>query len=142
MNRCHNTHADQSAASAKRWSLNASRSVTGAPAGRVEFVRGLLEEAHAQLGPRELAEVLLAARGVLEPLRLGRALARPPEALPRVSDLSPGARVYVRPIHVHLARWSRGADQHTRRALFADLDLLVHDLAALPRGACVTSEIS
>jgi hypothetical protein len=102
----------------------------------------LLTEAHRELGARELAEVLLGVRRAVLPLLAG---GQPPAPRPWLSaggGLSPAARVYVRPIRVAVAIAAARlgpARSDEIRSLGADLERLVEDLAACPRGSAMPS---
>jgi hypothetical protein len=107
--------------------------VEGDPA---ELIEHLLDEAHAALDPASLAELLVAVRKAIAPLRLGTA----PAAAPWFPDTATAPiRRYLVPVRVVAALgaigWASG--EGDLPAIHARIDAYIDEVAARPRGAAV-----
>jgi hypothetical protein len=103
------------------------------------LVVALLDEAHAMLDSREVADLLIRVDRALEPLRQGDAPRRPP---PRISQRpggpDPPVRIHLRPITVALyAAATRAADPLARTALAHRLSARIEEIAVRPVACAV-----
>jgi hypothetical protein len=111
--------------------------VKGNPA---ELIEHLLDEAHSDLDPADLAELLSAVRTVIAPLRRGMALAVTP-AVPRFPDGAAASpiRRYLTPVRVAatLSAFTLAPGEGGPPAAHARIDAYIDEVAARPRGAAV-----
>lgn len=106
----------------------------------VGAVIGLIDEAHATLHTEDLADLLLRVRPLLDELLSANAS----QAREWWDDgmASPAVRVYLRPIHVAVARVVSVYAEPGRRGLVARLlHGYLDEVAARPRGSAVAGGV-
>jgi hypothetical protein len=104
------------------------------------LVVALLDEAHAMLPSREVADLLIRVDRALEPLRQGDAPRRPaPRMSQRPGGPGPPVRVYLRPITValYVAATRAATDPLARTALAHRLSARIEEIAVRPVACAV-----
>lgn len=107
---------------------------------RETLVTALLDEAHAMLPSRELADLLIRVDRALEPLRQGVAPRRPAGRMSqRPGGPGPAVRAYLRPITVGLyaATTRAAAEPLARTALAHRLSARIEEIAVRPVACAV-----